>query len=60
MNTKKDEIIETLKSKIDQFELERIDLLMDSKKLERLYDQGIIDSEGHPLPFNINDEDAMK
>ena len=60
MNTKKDEIIETLKSQIDQFELEKIDLLIDSKKLERLYDQGIIDSKGHPLPFDINDEEVMK
>ena len=33
---------------------------MDSKKLKRLYNQGIIDSEGHPLPFDINDEDAIK
>ena len=49
---KKQSVIEDLISKVNQFESERIKLLEDQSKLAKLYEMGVIDDHGDPLPFD--------
>ena len=44
--------IDDLISKVNQFESERIKLLEDQSKLAKLYEMGVIDYHGNPLPFD--------
>ena len=45
----KQDIIDGLKSKVEQFEDERIRLLGDQSKLAKLYEMGLIDNQGDPI-----------
>ena len=45
---------------IQKFELERWEFIKDQEKLARLYELGVIDSKGEPVPFNPSDEDDIK
>ena len=53
-------LIESLKDQIKRYEKERVKFMSDQDNLIKLYDKGIIDYKGHPLPFNPNDNDDMK
>ena len=52
--------IEDLKAQVNEFEKERALLFQDSAKLEKLYQMGIIDDHGDPLPFKHDDSEYMK
>ena len=45
----KQDIIDGLKSKVEQFEDEQIRLLGDQSKLAKLYKMGLIDNQGDPI-----------
>ena len=45
----KQDIIDGLKSKVEQFENEQIRLLGDQSKLAKLYEMGLIDNQGDPI-----------
>ena len=52
----KEKLIDDLKEKIVNFEYERLEYLNDRSKLAKLYDLGLIDSVGDPLPANPDDD----
>ena len=45
----KQDIIDGLKSKVEQFEDEQIRLLGDQSKLAKMYEIGLIDNQGDPI-----------
>ena len=51
-NKEKDQIINSLKIKISDFEDERLLYLEDSSKLAKLFDMGLIDSAGEQKSFD--------
>ena len=53
-------VIKNLKNQIDKFEKERILFLDNSEKLGKLYQMGIIDNKGDPLPCIPDDPSDMK
>ena len=48
-----------MKSEVDKFERERIYLLDDQTKLDKLYHMGLIDDHGDPISQNPNESDDM-
>ena len=59
-NKQKEQSIEKLKEINQKFELERLEFIEDHDKLVRLYELGVIDSKGEPVPFNSSDEEYIK
>ena len=57
---KKDQIIENLKGMIEKFQQEKLNYEEDMDKFAKLYEMGIIDSKGDPIPFQPDLEDDMK
>ena len=45
---------------IDKFESKRLGFIEDQEKLEKLYQMGVIDNKGDPIPFHLPNEDDMK
>ena len=52
-------IINSLKSKVEYFEIEKIKMLEDQEKLAKLYEMGLIDDHGDPVPSFIRESDDM-
>ena len=52
-------IINSLKSIVEYFEIERIKMLEDQEKLAKLYEMGLIDDHGDPVPSFIRESDDM-
>ena len=59
MNTQNDQTINELKKMIDKFETERLGFIEDHKKLGKLYDMGVIDSNGDLILFLSEKEDEI-
>ena len=55
-NREKDELIKMLKGKIVGFESEKLEFLDDRSKLAKLFELGLIDSEGDPIYVEHPDE----
>ena len=51
-NSEKEKLIGNLKKKIIYFENEKLEYLNDRAKLAKLFDLGLIDSSGDPLPYH--------
>ena len=60
LNEQKDQTIEKLKRMIEKFQQEKLNYAEDMDKLAKLYDIGIIDSKGDPIPFQPDQVDDMK
>ena len=45
---------------ISKFEHERLELMENQDKLAKLYQMGVIDSKGDPLPFQEDSNDDMR
>ena len=45
---------------IQKFEPDILGFIEDQDKLARLYELGVVDSKGEPVPCNLSDEDDMK
>ena len=56
----KDKTIEELKDLVNKFKNERLGFVEDQKKLSKLYEMGVIDSQGDLIPFLPEVEDEMK
>ena len=52
-------IVNSLKSKVKYFEIERIKMLEDQEKLAKLYEMGLIDDHVDPVPSFIRESDYM-
>ena len=52
----KQDIIDSLNSKVEQFEDERIRLLGDQSKLAKLYEMGLTDNQGDPILIELPED----
>ena len=60
-DNEKKKLIGNLKKKIIDFENEKLEYLNGRAKLVKLFDLGLIDSSGDPLPYHpYYDQDEMK
>ena len=56
----KDRAIENLNKQIAKFESLKMKYLENEAKLQKLFDMGVIDSQGDFIPYKHDDEDEMR